>query len=94
MEVSSDNRTTTIHELMSSPINQSSKSSLGKYVTHLTIKSSDESFKYSSNINRSDFYNEHSNIMMVKVRRNKITYEVIRTSNGDRKEMDGSYVSN
>ncbi len=93
MEVASEERAITIHELMSSPINQMSKSSLGKYVTNSTVTSKNSLFKYTSKINQTEFYNDHSNIVMVKVRNNKITYEIIRTKNGDRKELVGSYIA-
>lgn len=90
LEVNSDTKSTTIHELMSSPINQTSKSSLGKYLRNHEIQSRN-GFNYKSNIRTNEFFNDHSNAMIIKAKNRKISYEVFRTRTGKRREMQGSY---
>ena len=90
LDVQSDNGSVMIHELMSSPINQTSKSSLGKYLRNHTIESQ-HGFSYTSDIKTSEFFNDHSNAMIIKARNRRIEYEVFRARNGERREIQGSF---
>lgn len=92
LEATSGDKSTVIHELMASPINQTSKSSFGKYLTPHTMQSASiQGLQYTSTILASEFFNDHSNAMLVKAKGNRITYEVFRTRTGKRREMQGNY---
>ena len=89
MDVVSENKQAIIHELMSSPINQTSKSSFGKYLTP-KVRSAAK-FTYTSKINKGEFFNDHSNAMLLKVKGRSVSWEVFRARNGDRKEIVGTF---
>lgn len=78
-----------VNELMSSPLNQIQKTSRGRYRAERNKKSRVGKFTYSSEIR--DFYNEHSNAMLVKVDGNKVGYEVFRTRKLVRGEMKDGF---
>jgi len=88
MTLAKGNKTIRINELMSSPINQVQKSSMGNYKSETNKKSKKGDFKYSSKIN--DFYNNHSNAMLVTVDGDVVDYEIFRTRKLKRKESVGS----
>lgn len=67
-----------IHELMSSPINQLSKSSLSNY--HISCEHETASgLEYKCEIDQSSFYDGHSNIMMIAVTPNELVFTIHRT---------------
>ncbi len=67
-----------LHELMSSPINQLSKSAFDSYVVNKK-RTSTSGFTYLSRIERTEYYGEHSNVMVCTVEHPLIKYQVFRT---------------
>ena len=68
----------TIHELMSSPINQLSKRSLYHYHTELESKTQSGT-TYKCEIDVDTYYATHSNIMCVHVSGSTLSFEIYRT---------------
>jgi phosphodiesterase/alkaline phosphatase D-like protein len=69
-----------IHELMSSPINQIFKSSLAQYdLDKRTTRTKRGKVSYRSQIDRTTFYNQHSNVMCIRVSGKEVKFEVFRT---------------
>ena len=66
----------TVHELMSSPINQIQKSKRSDYLNRESKKTS-TGVRYTSTIH--DFYNDHSNAMIVNVDQHTVQYQIFRT---------------
>jgi phosphodiesterase/alkaline phosphatase D-like protein len=89
MTLKKGDNTIRINELMSSPINQIQKTSRDRYKRERNKKSNKGKFSYSSALK--NFYNKHSNAMLISVNGNNINYEIFRTRKLDRKETDGSF---
>lgn len=68
----------TIHELMSSPINQLSKRSLHHYHTELESKTQNGT-TYKCEIDVDTYYATHSNVMCVHVSGSTLSFEIYRT---------------
>lgn len=89
LDVVSERGQLTIHELMSSPLNQLEKSSFDKYdPAHEGETAS--GVKYTSIISRSEFYNAHSNAMLISVKGGQVGWEIFRTKKS-RVEKHGSF---
>jgi phosphodiesterase/alkaline phosphatase D-like protein len=70
----------TIHELMSSPINQIFKSSLAQYqLDKRATKTKRGKVSYRSNIDLDTFYNQHSNVMCIRAGGGQVKYDIYRT---------------
>lgn len=81
----------TVDELMASPINQMGKRSFDDFESGVTKPSQDGQFSYTSRLRRSEFYDGHSNAMLVKVNDRTVTYEVFRTKKDRRNEISGAF---
>jgi phosphodiesterase/alkaline phosphatase D-like protein len=68
----------TVHELMSSPINQLSKRPIYHYYTVLESKTKGGN-AYKCEIDEDSYYATHSNVMCVQARGATITFEIYRT---------------
>lgn len=90
MEIRSNRRRVMVHELMSSPINQLQKSGYNSYESDKLVNLPGD-ITYRSIVREKDFYNAHSNAMLVKVDDRTVEYEVFRTKKTKRKEIRGSF---
>ena len=81
-------KTIRINELMSSPLNQIQKSLPGCYRPERNKKSKKGNFSYSSEIK--EFYNDHSNAMLIAVDGDQVDYEIFSTRRLRRREKVGS----
>ncbi len=95
MEIKKSNgKKIVIHELMSSPINQLSKSSTSSYKMNYSSKTA-EGTGYTSTIGQDSFYNKHSNIMAISLINDQnvsqITFEIFRTSKKKPPEITGTF---
>jgi len=91
MEISDGNHTVTVHELMSSPINQLGKTSFSAFEPGRNHTAA-QGFTYVTKLNRRDFYGEHSNSMLIKANNRTISYEIFRTKINRRKEVTGRFI--
>ncbi len=78
MEIQTAEHSLMIHELMSSPINQLHKSNLDDF--HSSIKATTKNnTQYHSRILKSEFYNEHSNALLIRLEKDEVQWEIFRT---------------
>ena len=82
MSITDGNREITINELMSSPINQIQKTKFSSYHSSHTRKTP-SGISYTSSIRKSDFYNKHSNAMVVTVQGRNVKYKIFRTKKSE-----------
>lgn len=87
MTLKKGSQTIRIDELMSSPLNQIQKTSRGRYKAEVNKESKKGQFNYSSRITQ--FYNDHSNAMLVTVDGDQVDYEIFRTRKLRRNQMSG-----
>ncbi len=83
MTITHDNQNLVVHELMSSPVNQLEKSAFDRYVigrSHSTAAGT----RYVSRIQKREFYNDHSNAMLISVDGGQIDWEIFRTKRSAR----------
>ncbi len=74
-----DGETThTVHELMSSPINQLEKSSFDLFSSGVSRKTPGGR-RYSTVLRKRDFYNAHSNAMLIRVDGREVEWSIFRT---------------
>ena len=90
MTIKAEEQISTIHELMSSPINQIGKSSIDQYDLTGVAKTSSNGVVYQSSIEKSSFYNDHSNAMLIKVHPDQIEWEIFRAQN-NKTDKKGSF---
>ncbi len=86
-----ERRTLVVDELMASPINQIGKRSLEAFISGVTRASADGSFTYTSKLERGEFYDGHSNAMLVRVSDRTVHWEVFRTKKDRRNELSGAF---
>lgn len=79
MDITDAKTKVTVHELMSSPINQLHKSSFHAFHSKKTTSWKSGAFKTTSSIDSKEFYGKHSNAMLIKVVNRTVTSEVFRT---------------
>ncbi|MFT5114083.1 MAG: phosphodiesterase/alkaline phosphatase D-like protein [Parasphingorhabdus sp.] len=80
LKMTDNERSITIHELMSSPLNQFTPTTRLKDEYHSPYDSSIGPIKLKSVITASSFYGSHSNVMAVTVDDPRIRYKIYRTS--------------
>lgn len=78
MRLTDGSKSSTIHELMSSPVNQIQKSRYSDYVSPYNATTA-KGTQYTVTIKRSDFYNAHSNAMAISVSGNQVRHRIFRT---------------
>ncbi len=78
-----------VHELMSSPINQLEKSSYDKYEARVAARTA-RGTVHESRLLKSEFYNAHSNAMLITVGGGRVDWEVFRTKKS-RVDLRGSF---
>lgn len=78
LEIKSDSHQVTIHELMSSPINQIEKNSYDKLRTPYNAKTP-KGYSYKSKVLKAEFYNKHSNAMKITLSKDTVAWEIFRT---------------
>ena len=76
-----------IHELMSSPINQTCKAKISDYIQKGVRKTASGRHYRTKIVN---FYNAHSNAMLISVESPKVKYEIFRTKK-TRSELFGTF---
>ena len=93
MEIKSHdgNKSITIHELMSSPINQLDKQTIDNYVTRSRKQARQGEFTYTAVLSPQEFYGDHSNAMLIQVDNRRVTYEIFRTKKDRRQEVTQSF---
>lgn len=91
LDVSDGVSSVTVHELMSSPLNQVFKTGFSQYESRHRTNAQNKKFYYTSKLIKSEFYNDHSNAMIVKANGREVSYEVFRTRANERNELRGSF---
>ena len=91
LTIERDRDSVTVNELMSSPINQVGKRTIDAFTTGVTRKSTVEDFVYTSRLARSEFYDGHSNAMLVSVGDRTVRWEIFRTKKDRRDELSGAF---
>ncbi len=83
MEVKSltDDFTCTLHELMSSPINQVAKTGFDRYLSgqKVRVPRTNPRFEYTTRMSRARFFDEHSNAMLIKAEGTSVNWSIFRT---------------
>lgn len=83
--------TVTIHEIMASPINQLSKSSLSRYRQNHSGTTETDGNSYEVTLSDQHFYDDHSNIGHISVDGHQITFDVYRTKKTKAPKTLGSF---
>lgn len=91
LEVSDGDSVITVHELMSSPLNQIFKTGYGQYESRRRTLAENGDFHYITRLSSRDFYNDHSNAMLISAKGRQISYEVFRTRGDARNELVGKF---
>jgi phosphodiesterase/alkaline phosphatase D-like protein len=84
-------RNLTVDELMASPINQIGKRTIDDFASGVPRTSQDGTFTYTSQLDPSEFFDGHSNAMLVSVEGRTVRWEVFRTKKDSRNELSGSF---
>ncbi|MFC4992762.1 alkaline phosphatase D family protein [Rubritalea tangerina] len=81
LEVRQNNKAITLHEIMSSPINQIGKSSINDFTQDTGWSKSKDTptLTYRSSFKRSEFFDGHSNVTLVTVDGRNISFDIHRT---------------
>jgi phosphodiesterase/alkaline phosphatase D-like protein len=81
----------TLHELMSSPLNQLGKTTFDAYVSDNETPFTADGFSYLTRLSSGEFYCEHSNAMVIGVNGRKVDYRMFRTKKPTQKLPSGRY---